>query len=97
MALSSVSQSRFFAAIGFLAIIFGTKVVALMIELIFETTVFYILSPYDSLAPLGQWLVGIPANYEHSLALSIISILLYNAASIGLLVTRVRSLEVTRE
>ncbi len=68
-----------------------------MIELIFETTVFYILSPYDSLAHLGQWLVGIPANYEHSLALSIISILLYNAASIGLLVTRVRSLEVTRE
>ena len=97
MALSSVSQSRFFAAIGFLAIIFGTKVVALMIELIFEPTVFYILSPYDSLAHLGQWLVGIPANYEHSLALSIISILLYNAASIGLLVTRVRSLEVTRE
>ena len=97
MALSSVSQSRFFAAIGFLAIVFGTKVVALMIELIFETTVFYILSPYDSLAHLGQWLVGIPANYEHSLALSIISILLYNAASIGLLVTRVRSLEVTRE
>ena len=97
MALSSVSQSRFFAAIGFLAIIFGTKLVALMIELIFETTVFYILSPYDSLAHFGQWLVGIPANYEHSLALSIISILLYNAASIGLLVTRVRSLEVTRE
>ena len=50
MALSSVSQSRFFAAIGFLAIIFGTKLVALMIELIFETTVFYILSPYDSLS-----------------------------------------------
>ena len=97
MALSSVSQSRFFAAIGFLAIIFGTKLVSLMIELIFETTVFYILSPYDSLAHLGQWLVGIPANYEHSLALSIISILLYNAASIGLLVARVRSLEVTRE
>ncbi len=97
MALSSVSQSRFFAAIGFLAIIFGTKIVALMIELIFETTIFYILSPYDSLAHLGQWLIGIPANYEHSLALSIISVIIYNAASIGLLITRVRSLEVTRE
>lgn len=97
MALSSVSQSRFFAAIGFLAIIFGTKIVALMIELIFETTIFYIFSPYDSLAHLGQWLIGIPANYEHSLALSIISVIIYNAASIGLLITRVRSLEVTRE
>ena len=97
MALSSVSQSRFFAAIGFLAIIFGTKIVALMIELIFETTIFYILSPYDSLAHLGQWLIGIPANYEHSLALSIISVIIYNAASVGLLITRVRSLEVTRE
>ena len=97
MALSSVSQSRFFAAIGFLAIIFGTKIVALMIELIFETTIFYIFSPYDSLAYLGQWLIGIPANYEHSLALSIISVIIYNAASIGLLITRVRSLEVTRE
>ena len=97
MALSSVSQSRFFAAIGFLAIIFGTKVVALMIELIFDTTMFYILSPYDSLAHVGQWLLGIPANYEHPLAFSVISILIYNAASIGLLVSRVSSLEVTRE
>ncbi|MEC9478292.1 MAG: hypothetical protein VX666_03950, partial [Candidatus Thermoplasmatota archaeon] len=78
-------------------IIFGTKVVALMIELIFDTTIFYILSPYDSLAHVGQWLVVIPANYEHSLALSIISIIIYNAASRGLLLTRVRSLEVTRE
>lgn len=97
MALSSVSQSRFFAAIGFLAIIFGSKVVALMIELIFQTTIFYILSPYDSLAHVGQWLVGIPANYDHPLALSVISVLIFNAASIGLLVSRVRSLEVTRE
>ena len=97
MALSSVSQSRFFAAIGFLAIIFGTKVVALMIELVFDTTMFYILSPYDSLAHVGQWLLGIPANYEHPLAFSVISILIYNAASIGLLVSRVSSLEVTRE
>ncbi len=97
MALSSVSQSRFFAAIGFLAIIFGTKLVALMIELIFQTTIFYILSPYDSLAHLGQWLLGIPANYEHPLAFSVISVLLYNVASIGLLISRVSSLEVTRE
>jgi len=97
MALSSVSQSRFFAAIGFLAIIFGSKLVALMMELMFQTTMFYILSPYDSLAHFGQWLVGIPLNYEHPLAFSVISILLYNAAAIGLLISRVSSLEVTRE
>ena len=73
MALSSVSQSRFFAAIGFLAIIFGTKVVALMIELIFDTTMFYILSPYVSLSHVGLWLLVFLSSDEHSLAFSLLS------------------------
>tara|TARA_B100000902_G_scaffold99150_1_gene101564 strand:- start:27484 stop:28509 length:1026 start_codon:yes stop_codon:yes gene_type:complete len=97
MALSSVSQSRFFAAIAFLSIIFGTKLVAFLVEVVFESSILYMLSPYDSLAHIGQWLVGIPPNYDHSIAFSIVSILIYNAASLGVLISRVSTLEVTRE
>ncbi|MEO2208869.1 MAG: ABC transporter permease [Candidatus Poseidoniia archaeon] len=97
MALSSLSQSRFFAAVAFLAIIFGTKLVALLVDVQFDTSILYIFSPYDSLAHVGQWLVGIPLNYSHPLAFSIVSILVFNAVSIGILVNRVSSLEVTRE
>jgi ABC-type transport system involved in multi-copper enzyme maturation permease subunit len=97
LALSSISQSRFFAAIGFLSVIYGTKLVSLLIELQFETTFLYVMSPYDCLAHLGQFLVGIPYNYEHPLSFSVVSLIAMNAISIGILVTRVSSLEVTRE
>ena len=43
LALSSISQSRFFAAIGFLSLIYGTKLVALLIELQFENTFLYVM------------------------------------------------------
>ena len=65
LALSSISQSRFFAAIGFLSLIYGTKLVALLIELQFENTFLYVMSPYDCLAHLGQFLLGIPVSYTH--------------------------------
>jgi len=97
LALSSISQSRFFAAIGFLSVIYGTKLVSLLIELQFETTFLYVMSPYDCLAHLGQFLLGIPYNYEHPLSFSVVSLIAMNAISIGILVTRVSSLEVTRE
>ena len=57
----------------------------------------YLLSPYDGLAHIGQWLVGIESNYDYPLAFSIVSILLINSFSIALLTSRVSSLEVTRE
>ena len=97
LALSSISQSRFFAAIGFLSVIYGTKLVSLLVELQFETTILYIISPYDCLAHLGQYLLDLPYNYDHPLSFSLVSIIVINAASIGLLVSRVSSLEVTRE
>tara|TARA_B100000287_G_C20650952_1_gene786884 strand:- start:193 stop:1200 length:1008 start_codon:yes stop_codon:yes gene_type:complete len=97
LALSSISQSRFFAAIGFLSIIYGTKLVSLLVELQFETTFLYIMSPYDCLAHLGQYLVGIPLNYDHPLSFSVVSLIAMNCAAIWLLVSRVSSLEVTRE
>ena len=97
LALSSISRSRFFAAIGFLSVIYGTKLVSLLIELQFETTFMYILSPYDCLAHLGQYLLGIPYNYEHPLSFSVVSLIVINAVSVGILISRVSSLEVTRE
>ena len=97
LALSSISQSRFFAAIAFLGLIYGTKLLALLIDTQFDSSILYILSPYDCLAHIGQWLVGIDQNYEHPLSFSIVSILVINAACIGLLTARVSSLEVTRE
>ncbi len=97
LALSSISQSRFFAAIGFLSIIYGTKLVSLLVELQFDTTFMYVTSPYDCLAHMGQFLLGIPSNYEHPVSISIVSLLIMNALSVWLLVSRVTSLEVTRE
>ena len=97
LSLSSISQSRFFAAIGFLSIIFGTKLVAFLIESQFGTTLLYVLSPYDCLAHIGQYLIGLPLNYEHPLSFSILSIIMMNSAAIAVLVSRVSSLEVTRE
>ena len=97
LALSSISQSRFFAAIAFLGVIYGTKLLALLVDSQFDTSILYVLSPYDSLAHIGQWLLGIAPNYDHPLAFSIVSMLLYNAASVALLTFRVGSLEVTRE
>ena len=97
LALSSVSQSRFFAAIGFLSIIYGTKIIALLIEMQFDTTIMYILSPYDCLAHFGQFLLGLELNYQHPLGFSIISLISMNVISIGILVSRISSMEVTRE
>tara|TARA_Y100000768_G_scaffold175276_1_gene131220 strand:- start:3927 stop:4895 length:969 start_codon:yes stop_codon:yes gene_type:complete len=97
LALSSISQSRFFAAIGFLSIIYGTKLVSLLVELQFETTFLYAISPYDCLAHLGQFALGLPANYDHPLSFSVVSLISMNVVSIWILVNRVTSLEVTRE
>jgi|TARA_B110000881_G_scaffold219045_1_gene239906 ABC-type transport system involved in multi-copper enzyme maturation permease subunit len=97
LALSSISQSRFFAAIGFLSIIYGTKLVALLIDMQFDTSIMYILSPYDCLAHLGQFLMGLELNYDHPLAFSIISLIIINTVSVGILASRVSSMEVTRE
>ena len=97
LALSSISQSRFFAAIGFLSIIYGTKLVSLLVELQFETTFLYAISPYDCLAHLGQFALGLPPNYDHPLSFSVVSLISMNVVSIWILVNRVTSLEVTRE
>ena len=97
IALSSISTSRFTASISFLGYILGSKLVAWLIEIQFDTTYVYMVSPYDCLAHVGQWLVGLPYNYDHPLALSVISLVAINAASLAIFASRVASLEVTRE
>jgi hypothetical protein len=69
----------------------------MLIETQFDTSILYVLSPYDCLAQIGQRLLGIDSNYNHPLAFSLVSIITINAACIALLVARVSSLEVTRE
>ena len=97
IALSSISTSRFTASVSFLGLILGSKVVAWLVEIQFQTTYIYLLSPYDCLAHLGQWLVGLPPNYDHPLIMSVVSLLAMNAASLSIFASRVSSLEVTRE
>jgi len=97
IALSSISTSRFTASISFLGYILGSKLVAWLIEIQFDTTYVYMVSPYDCLAHVGQWLVGLPYNYDHPLTLSAISLVAMNAASLAVFASRVASLEVTRE
>jgi ABC-type transport system involved in multi-copper enzyme maturation permease subunit len=97
LALSSVSKGRFFPAVSFLGIILGTKLVAFLVDQLFERSVIYVISPYDNLAHIGQWLMGIDSAYEHPVSFSIISLVAINAAALYLLTARVNSLEVTRE
>ena len=67
-ALSSISTSRFTASISFLGYILGTKLVAWLIEIQFDTTYVYMVSPYDCLAHVGQWLVGLLTTMITSLS-----------------------------
>ena len=97
MALSSVSKGKFFPAVGFLSIILGTKLVAFLIDSLFERSIVYILSPYDNLAHIGQLVMGINSGYDHPVAFSAVSLLAMNVVSLYIISVRVNSLEVTRE
>ncbi len=97
LALSSVSKGRFFPAVSFLGIILGTKLVAFLVDQLFDRSVVYVISPYDCLAHIGQWLMGIDLAYDHPVSFSIISLVVMDTAALYLLTARVNSLEVTRE
>ena len=97
MALSAISKGKFFPAVGFLSIILGTKLVAFLIDSLFDRSIVYILSPYDNLAHIGQLVMGINPGYDHPVAFSAVSLLAMNIISLYILSVRVNSLEVTRE
>ncbi len=97
LALSSVSQGRFFPAVAFLAIFLVTKLLAFLIWQLFERSVIYLISPYDCIAHLGQTMLGLSSSYEHPWTWSLVSILVINAVALYVLTSRVSSMEVTRE
>lgn len=97
LCLSSVSRGRFFPAIAMLGIILGTKLLAFLIYSLFESSVLYLISPYDCIAHLGQVLVGTTTTYDHPWSWSLVSVVVMNVISIYVLSARVSSMEVTRE
>ncbi len=97
LALSAVSNGKFFPAVAFLGIILGTKLVAFLISQLFDKSAIYLISPYDNLAHVGQWMLGLNHTYDHSASWSLVMLLVMNAVSLYVLSVRVSSLEVTRE
>ncbi len=97
LALSSVSRGKFFPAVSLIGLLLGSKMLAFLIELLFETDVMYLISPYDNLAHIGQWMMRLNSTYDFPVAWSFVSILVMNAVSLYVLISRVNSLEVTRE
>lgn len=97
LALSSVSQGRFFPAIAFLAIILGSKLLAFLIWNLFDRSVIYLISPYDNVAHIGQAMLGLSSDYSHPWTWSLFAVLVINAISLYVLTSRVSSMEVTRE
>ncbi len=97
LALSSVSRGKFFPGIALLAIILGTKTLAAIVEGLFDKSILYLISPYDSIAHVGQALIGANMMYDHPWVWSLVSVLAFNAISLYVLSVRVSSMEVTRE
>ena len=97
LSLSSVSRGRFFPAIGLVAILMGTKAIAAIIEGLFDKSILYIISPYDSVAHICQELINTQTTYNHPWAWSLISVIIINGLALYLLANRVSSMEVTRE
>ena len=97
LALSSVSTGKFFPAVAFIGLILGTKMVAFLIWALFDSSAIYLISPYDNLAHVGQWMLGLNHTYEHPASWSLVMLITMNAVSLYILSARVSSLEVTRE
>ncbi|MDP6334345.1 MAG: ABC transporter permease subunit [Candidatus Poseidoniaceae archaeon] len=98
LGLSSVSKGKFFPGIGLIAIVLGTKTLAIIVSQLFDREILYLLSPYDCLAHVGQAIIGTEPTYDqYSWTWSLASLVAMNALSIYVLSTRVSSMEVTRE
>ena len=97
LALSSVSRGKFFPGIALLALLLGTKTLAAIVEGLFDRSILYLISPYDSVAHVGQALIGTNVVYDHPWIWSLASVVAINAVSLYVLSVRVSSMEVTRE
>jgi len=97
LCLSSVSSGKFFPAVAFIGLILGSKLVAFLIWALFDSSAIYLISPYDCLAHVGQWMLGLNHTYEHPASWSLVMLIAMNAVSLYIISMRVSSLEVTRE
>ena len=98
LGLSSVSKGKFFPGIGLVAIVLGTKTLAILVSSLFERDIMYLLSPYDCLAHVGQALIGTQTTYDqYSWTWSLASLFAMNAIFLYMMSSRVASMEVTRE
>lgn len=97
LALSSISKGKFFPAVAFMGVLFGSKIIAFLIQLLFDKDILYLLSPHDNLAHTGQWMMQLNTTYGFPVAWSFVALLLMNGVSLYVLISRVNSLEVTRE
>jgi len=98
LALSSVSQGKFFPGIGLVAILFGSKTIASIVKNLFEREILYLLSPYDCVAHVGQALIGTQQTYDqYPWTYSLVALVAMNAIALYVLASRVSSMEVTRE
>jgi len=97
LALSSISRGRFFPAIGLIAILMGTRSIAAIVDALFERSLLYVISPYDSVAHVCQALIGTEMTYQHPWVWSLVSVVIINGLALYLLANRVSSMEVTRE
>ena len=97
LALSSVSRGKFFPGIALLALLLGTKTLAAIVEGLFDRSILYLISPYDSVAHVGQALIGTNVVYDHPWIWSLASVIAINAVALYVLSVRVSSMEVTRE
>ena len=97
LALSSVSSGKFFPAVAFIGIILGTKLVSFLISSLFGSSAIYLVSPYDCLAHVGQWILGLNYTYDQPPSWSLVMLLIMNDVSLYVISVRVSSLEVTRE
>ncbi|MDG1539153.1 MAG: ABC transporter permease subunit [Candidatus Poseidonia sp.] len=98
LALSSVSQGKFFPGIGLIAIIFGSKTLASIVKNLFEREILYLLSPYDCVAHVGQAIIGTQQTYDqYPWTYSLVALVAMNSIALYILSSRVSSMEVTRE
>jgi ABC-2 type transport system permease protein len=94
LALSSLSKSARYVAVMFAGIIFFTKAVAGVMDVITGSTSFTWISPTDSLAQVMDVLFHLTPRYDTPWAVSLIVIVGLITLSISVLERRVRGVEV---
>ena len=57
-----------------MGVVFGSKLIAFLIEILFERDALYLLSPHDNLAHVGQWMMKLNTTYDFPVAWSMVAL-----------------------